>query len=388
MKRNRDRHRRQRLRRMAAMILFTATAWGVAATSDTAAALEAVRALGESPAFVTGVLRAELGRAGEGDGLLEEMGAWQQAVLSQSLLLRSGEEAVSAFLSETEGEDGEDAQSASAPEAPEETPAVTTAPDDIIERTLTAHDGGNYASAEDIHINNLTGKTLDVAALAAAELDITLGEGPQILIMHTHGSEAYTPDGTDIYTATDTSRTTDEQYNMIRIGEEMKAVFESFGLEVVHDTSLYDYPSYTGSYDRSLAGVKDYLERYPTIRLVLDVHRDALIAEDGTTYKAVATVDGQKVAQVMMVMGSDDGGLNHPRWQENLSLAVHIQRELLSISPELPRPITLRSSRFNQQMTNGSLLVEVGCNGNTLQEAIAGAKLYAQAASRVFLTLK
>ena len=174
---------------------------------------------------------------------------------------------------------------------------------------------------------------------------------------------------------------------MIRVGEEMKEVFESHGLKVLHDTSLYDYPSYTGSYERSLEGVRNYLERYPSIKLVLDVHRDALIADNGDIYKAVTTVDGEKVAQVMMVIGSDDGGLDHPRWQENLALAIRVQRKLLDIDPSLPRPITLRSSRFNQQATNGSLLVEIGCHGNTLQEAIAGAKLYAQAASEVFLTL-
>ena len=383
MKRKWDRRKRAGLRRTAALAMFTATIFGIATTSDTAAALDAVRALGESPAFVTGVLQAELGKPRSGDSLFTELGAWQMAVLSQSLLLRDGEAAVSAFLAE----EPKSSQPSGA-EAPEEAPAVTAAPDSIVERTLSIHDGGNYLSSQDIHINNLTGKAPDVAALAAASIGISLGDGPQILIMHTHGSEAFTPDGTDVYTATDTSRTTDDNYNMIRIGEEMKAVFESYGLEVVHDTALYDYPSYTGSYERSLAGVRDYISRYPTVKLVLDVHRDAIIAADGTTYKAVATVDGQKVAQVMMVMGSDDGGLEHPHWQENLALAVHIQRHLLDIDPNLPRPITLRSSRFNQQVTNGSVLVEVGSNGNTLQEAIAGAKLYARAASEVFTSLK
>lgn len=388
MKKRRDRHRGRGVRRTAAAAVFAATVWGIGVTSDTAAALDAVRALGESPAFVTGVLQAELGRPAGGEGLLAELGLWQQAVLSQSLLLRSGAAAVEAYLAQSGQEEPEPPGPEPPYENPEEPPAVTAAPGDIVERTITVPDSANAISVEDIHINNLTGKLPDVAALAAAPIDITLGEGPQILIMHTHGSEAYTPDGADIYTATDTSRTTDEHYNMIRIGEEMKAVFERYGLEVVHDATLHDYPSYTGSYNRSLAGVQDYLDRYPTIRLVLDVHRDALIAADGTTYKTVATVNGEKVAQVMMVMGSDDGGLEHPRWQENLALAIRIQQALVDIDPSLPRPITLRSSRFNQQLTNGSLLVEVGCNGNTLQEAIAGAKLYAQAASQVFLTLK
>ena len=192
MKKRRDRHRRDGFRRAIAMTVFAATVWGVGATADTAAALEAVRALGESPAFVTGVLQAELGKTSSRDGLLAQLGVWQMAVLSQSLLLRSGEEAVTAFLADAEAESTRP-DPTPVPEAPEETPAATAAPEDIVERTLTIHDGGNYISSEDIHINNLTGKSPDVAALAAAAIDIKLEEGPHILIMHTHGSEAYTP---------------------------------------------------------------------------------------------------------------------------------------------------------------------------------------------------
>ncbi len=185
--------------------------------------------------------------------------------------------------------------------------------------------------------------------------------------------------------ASDTARTTDENYNMIRVGEEMKAVFEEMGLSVVHDTTLYDYPSYTGSYARSLEGIKSYLEQYPTISVVLDVHRDALIADDGTVYKLTDTVDGETVAQVMLVVGTDDGGLTHPNWAENLTLATHLPARLLGIDAGFPRPINLRSQRFNQHMTVGSLLVEVGTSGNTLREALAGARLFARAAGEVYL---
>jgi stage II sporulation protein P len=322
------------------------------------------------------------------EGEDEALSLWQRAVLSQSALLSGGEEGVAAYLAaqeealETEQPPAETAEPLEA-SAEETTPPITEAE----ERTLTTSSGDGAVSAEGIEINNTTSKELDVAALLAQSIDISLGEGPQILIMHTHGSEAYTMEGDDLYEPSDSSRTTDEEYNMIRIGEEMKAVFESLGLEVIHDTALYDYPGYSGSYERSKAGVESYLAQYPTICLVLDVHRDALIASDGTTYKAVTTVDGEKVAQVMLVVGSNDTGLDHPNWQENLSLAVHLQQAMNEKYPTLARPITLRTSRFNQQLTNGSLLVEVGTNGNTLQEAIAGAKLFAQTAGELFLEL-
>lgn len=383
---------RNAARRGIALFMAGAALWVVSFTSDPAAAIRTIRELGESPAFVTRLLEAELGTVEEGDGLMAALNTWQKSVLNQSALLSGGVEGVEALWAAQE-QDQEQAQP-SAPPAPEETaplpsaPVETVPPVNVVERTLTVHDGGNYASSEDIHINNTTSKTLDVAALLQQPIDIQLGEGPQILIMHTHGSEAYTMDGTDIYEPSDNSRTTDEQFNMIRIGEEMKAEFEALGLEVVHDKTLYDYPGYSGSYDRSKAGVEAYLAQYPTVKLVLDVHRDALIAADGTTYKAVAEVNGEKTAQVMMVIGSNDTGLEHPNWTQNLSLAVHLQRALNDRYPNLARPITLRTSRFNQQLTNGSILVEVGTNGNTIQEAIRGARLFAQVAGEFFAELR
>ena len=164
---------------------------------------------------------------------------------------------------------------------------------------------------------------------------------------------------------------------MVRVGEEMKAVFEAAGIGVVHDTTLYDYPSYNDAYRRSLEGVAANLEKYPSIVLLLDVHRDALVANDGTIYKAVAgTVDN--CAQVMMVMGSDASGQSHPNWKVNLSLALSIQSALANKWSTLARPLVLRPTRFNQHLSTGAILVEVGTHGNTLQEAITAARLYAR----------
>ena len=195
-------------------------------------------------------------------------------------------------------------------------------------------------------------------------------------------------DGTDIYQESDSSRTIDEDYNMLRIGDEMQRIFEDLGLHVVHDRTLYDYPQYSGAYTRSCEGIQAWLEQYPSIKIVLDVHRDALIGEDGTVYKAVTEVNGETTAQVMMVVGTDVQGQEHPYWTENLALAIRIQQKLDERWPTLARPITLRSSRFNQQLTRGSLLVEVGSHGNTLEEALRGARLFAKAAGDVLLDLK
>ena len=268
-------------------------------------------------------------------------------------------------------------------------PETTAAPGDIVARTLVPTSPQGYVTAGGIYLYNRTGLDVDLAAAAAAPVNITLsGDGPQILIIHTHGSEAYTPDGTDIYEPSDNNtRTLDENYNMVRVGDEMERVFTELGLSVVHDTTLYDYPRYSGAYDRSAEAVKHYLEQYPTIKIVLDVHRDALVGEDGTVYKAVTRIDGVDTAQVMLVLGSSEGG-EHPSWMENLALACRLQESMNNLYPTLARPMTMRSSRYNQQLSTGSVLVEVGTHGNTLQEALSAARLFARSAGQVLLELE
>lgn len=286
--------------------------------------------------------------------------------------------------------DAADASSGNLPPE-EETEAGTEQeePDDGI--PAVSLDSAAIAAVDpaDIAITNHTDAlTVDAAAMLAADPAVSLSpasEGPQILILHTHATEAYRMDGEDIYEESDNSRTTDENYNMIRIGEEIKAVFEAHGLSVVHDKTTYDYPGYNGSYTRALEGIEAYLAEYPTISVVMDVHRDAMIGDDGTVYAKTTTIDGESVAQVMLVMGTDECGFEHSGWRDNMTLAVHLQAAMLAIDPTLPRAIDLRQQRFNQHATSGSILVEVGTSGNTLQEAIRGGRLFAEAASAVLL---
>ena len=168
----------------------------------------------------------------------------------------------------------------------------------------------------------------------------------------------------------------------------MATVFRAYGFQVVHDTTLCDYPAYNGAYDRSKAVVEQWLAQYPTIKVVLDVHRDALVGSDGEIYKMVSTEAGEKVAQVMMVLGTDAGGAEHPRWRDNLAFALKLQRNLVRGYSSLARPTVLRKSRYNQQLCPGSILVEVGGHGNTLTEAIAGGRLWADNVARTLLEMK
>ena len=209
---------------------------------------------------------------------------------------------------------------------------------------------------------------------------------PQILIIHTHSSEAYTPAGLDRYEPSDSVRTEDSEHNIIRIGDELARLFEQAGLHVIHDRGVYDYPSYTGSYSRSGAAVERYLREYPSLRVVLDVHRDALGSDD-VIYKTVAEETGTCASQAMLLVGTDESGLEHPNWRDNLSLALYLQNVLAAEHPTLMRPVALVPQRYNQQLCRGMLILEVGSSGNTLQEALAAARLFASSAAPALLAL-
>ena len=227
-----------------------------------------------------------------------------------------------------------------------------------------------------MYINNGSDAALD-ASMLSGDYAAKLGaEGPQVLIIHTHATESYTMPAGAEYEASDTFRTTDTRCNMVRIGDEMAQVLSDAGISVVHDRSLHDYPSYSGSYDRSLKAIEEYLQRYPTISFVLDVHRDAVQDANGNQFKLLCGED-RNAAQLEFVIGSNGGGLSHDLWRENLKLACAVQETLYRDHPTLMRPITVRNSRYNQHKTTGSLLVEVGTAGNSLEEAVNGARLFA-----------
>lgn len=261
--------------------------------------------------------------------------------------------------------------------APASTPLPVLGQQEVRETTIT---GG-------LTVKNETSYIIDVPAVLAAGTDIALSPAsPQILIIHTHSSEAYTPAGLDRYEASDIHRTEDKEYNIIRIGDELAAIYEEAGLNVIHDRGIYDSPSYTGSYNRSGAAVEEYLARYPDISVVIDLHRDALGA-NGVIYKTLAEEDGVCASQVMLLVGSDASGLEHPNWRSNLSLALYMQRAVNSTYPTLMRPVNLVQQRYNQHLSRGSVILEVGSDGNTLQEALAAIRLFGKATAPALLEL-
>ena len=272
------------------------------------------------------------------------------------------------------------------PQTPASPPENTDA--DIVEMTARGNNSGTYMFAEGVYLYNRTRLDLDASVATSGSIQISLGEGPQILIVHTHGSEAYSQSDGDVYQESDSYRTTDCSHNVVQVGEDVATVFRAHGFQVIHDPTLFDYPAYNGAYERSGAAVTQWLKKYPSIQVVLDVHRDALEGSNGEIYKLVSEEAGQKVAQVMFVLGTDGGGSSHPNWRNNLALAVRLQQNLVRGYSDLARPIVLRNSRYNQQLLPGSLLVEFGGHGNTLSEARAAARLWADNVARTLLALK
>lgn len=259
--------------------------------------------------------------------------------------------------------------------------------DTIVEMTAKGKNGSKYIWGEGVCLYNRTELPMDGSIMTQGTVHLEQQEGPQILIVHTHGSEAFSQTDGNVYEESDAYRTTDCNHNIVRVGEEIATVFRSHGLRVLHDTNLYDYPAYNGSYTRSGKAVASWLEQYPSIQIILDVHRDALVGKDGQIYKMVTEEGGEKMAQVMFVVGSNEAYPGHTEWTRNLALAVRLQQGLVQGYESLARPIVVRSKTYNQDMLPGSLLVEVGGHGNTLTEAIAGARHWADNVARTLLEI-
>ena len=219
--------------------------------------------------------------------------------------------------------------------------------------------------------------TVDTLALLRQPLTWQLkGEEPTVLIVHTHGTESYEADGT--YQETSPYRTMDTDHNMVSIGQRVAEILEAGGIRVIHDRSLHDYPAYNDAYANARQSISQILAENPSICLVLDLHRDAAEDENGNQKRSAVTLEGESCARLMMGMGSDKGNLSFPHWEQNLALAVKLQACLEQKYEGLCKPIQLVTSRYNQDLSTGALLIEVGTAGNTHREALAAAEHLAE----------
>ncbi len=231
------------------------------------------------------------------------------------------------------------------------------------------------ADADLIYIRGTSNRTVDAAALLETPLDLDLtGDGPTVLILHTHATESYTQTAGSTYTESSEFRTLDCDHNMTAIGARVAELLEAAGIQVIHSDELHDYPSYNGSYANSRQTAQAILAQYPSIQLVLDIHRDAAVDSDGSQYDTSAQVNGQESAQILLLMS---GG--HDGWAENMALAVKLAAQLEKMYPGISRGIITRNSVYNQDLSGGAMLVEVGSAGNTLEESMTAAEALAQA---------
>lgn len=366
---------KQWLRRLAALLLAATTlVTAAAAESDSTYDNDAVKWL----------LAWTLGRPVPEDGLTPAaaLALYQSPMLfSARATLARSESAQTTDDDVTQNTATEDVPASAIPEF--SLPALEFPDNGIPAQTVKITNTAGYTVVRNVYIKNASNKTLDAAALAAESFSARLTDNtPQVLILHTHGSEAYTMPTGQEYVSTGTCRTSDTEKNVVRVGDEIATVLSACGISVLHDRTLYDDPLYEGAYGRSLEGIEAYLEKYPSIAFVLDIHRDAVEDSQGHQYKLIAEEE-PNAAQISFVMGS-----NNDHWQENLKLAIAVAGAIKADYPTVMRPITLRNSNYNQHKSTGSMLVEVGAAGNSLDEALNSARIFADAFAHVLLSTK
>ena len=248
----------------------------------------------------------------------------------------------------------------------------------------------------DSYIHNLTGLQPDTEALLRQDLNkshqpeyLSVSQGPLVLIVHTHGTEAYSPDGAISYVddGSELARSSDPSENVVAVGKVLADSLNRAGIATLHCTVLHDAIQYKDSYARTEETIRQYLEKYPTIRLVIDVHRDSILKSTGEMVRPVSLIDGEAAAQVMCVVGSSWGGEDNPNWEGNLALALQLRQGLNQSYKNLCRPPYLKSSTYNQELAPYSLLLEIGASGNSLTEAERSAKAIAQILSTIIPSL-
>lgn len=208
------------------------------------------------------------------------------------------------------------------------------------------------------------------------EMEINLDE-PTVLIYHTHTTESFLPQA-DWYDAEYPLRTNDPSRSIVAVGDAVCEALSARGVSVVHDCTVHDNP-YTGAYDRSAETIKRVLSQYPSIRLVIDIHRDGIGNGDGTLPAPTAEINGKSAAQIMIISGCENEFIEMPNYLENFRLACLIQNCAEEAYPTFTRPILFDYRHYNQSLSTGALLIEVGSHGNSLEEAVYAGELLGNA---------
>lgn len=261
----------------------------------------------------------------------------------------------------------------------------------IVRSTYGKYSGNTFFNLDGgSQVNNktsLSNELLQRESRIAPDFTITDTIEPQVLIYHTHTTESFEPFVRENMDAEFNYRTTDETKNMVMVGNAIQAELEAKGIGVIHVTEIHDYPSYNGSYGRSRESIVPILEQYPEIKVALDIHRDAISGDDYAAQPFIE-IDGREAAQIMIISGCDDGTLNMPDYLKNFHFASALQRQFEADYPSLARPILFDYRHYNQDLTTGSLLIEVGSHGNTLEQVQYSGQLIGRSLCRLLEEMK
>jgi len=240
--------------------------------------------------------------------------------------------------------------------------------------------------SKSIIIRNHTKYKADINKMLSDSLDFQLSKkGTSIIILHTHTTEAYMSENKSNTNTDDGYRTTSPNRNVTRVGLELKKQLDVYKIKAIQDTTMHDYPEYLGAYSRSLKSTLNDLKKHPEANAVFDIHRDAYGETEGNL-RVATKINGSDAAKIMFVVGTDELGLEHKDWRENLKLAVKLQENANKIYPGLCREIDLRKERFNQHSAPGAIIIEVGGTGNTVVEAERSMKYLARVIAETFKT--
>lgn len=262
---------------------------------------------------------------------------------------------------------------------------TTTKTDEKTYKISEINIGSGNLSYDNISINNSTSYDMDVETLISEELGFEFEDirRAQVLIVHTHTCESYMSEDSGYYTESFYPRTTDNNSNVVAVGQAIADSLKAHDIGVVHAVTQHDNPSYNGAYDRSYATIMEYLDKYSEIKVVLDIHRDSMTTDDMTKLKPTFDYDGKKAAQIMIMSGHDDGDNEFPTWKQNLSFALKLQSACETMYPGMTRPLNFGDYTYNMNVNSGSLLIEVGTDANTIDEAILSGEMLGNALSQV-----
>ena len=262
---------------------------------------------------------------------------------------------------------------------------------EIIRATYGKYSGSTFFDLENGgQVNNKTdipNETLIHESEYLPNFTVKNTDEPLVLIYHTHTTESFEPYVRESYDSSFNYRTTDSTKNVVMVGDAVQAELEALGIGVIHAVDIHDYPSYNGSYGRSRETILPILEKYPSIKVVIDIHRDAISGE-GYAYQPFVEIDGREAAQIMIISGCDDGTLGMPNYMENFHFACALQSRLESDHEGLTRPVLFDYRHYNQDLTNGSLLIEIGSHGNTLEQVQFAGQLFGRSLGELLISMR